>query len=229
MADVRSWRRILLNSFDMKPLTNFFRVRLDPGGLGRSPEIIDWESSRAGNRAGPYIAPHLPSLGIMLTSLGSGFPPDAPPDRIVYQLHSKRRVRDVENGSAFWIISAPAREVLLRYAATSIDLAPAKVLVRPKRGEDIELPQRFLCDVIRFEDVVDESNSKLGRDMSSAGASYSVGDLFAFKDNLPADLHLFRLWKGPRYIVCSAELREALEAAQLRGVGFSRLDIREFD
>jgi hypothetical protein len=216
--------------FEMKPLTNFYRVRTDPGGLRLSPEIIDWEMSRAGNRAGPYIAPHLPSLGIQLTSLGSGFPRDAPPDRIVYKLNSKRRVRDFEDGGSFWIISGPARDVLLRYAANSIDLAPAQVLVRSKDGKDIELPPRFLCDVIRFEDVVDEANSKIDWNvLSGPGTGYGIGDLFAFKDNLPADLHLFRLWKGPRYIVCSAELRVAIEVAKLRGIAFGRLDIHEFE
>lgn len=211
----------------MKPLTDFFWLQTDPLAGIRSQDLLDWDSSRQANRAGPFIAPHIPSLGIRLTSLGSGFPRDAPPDRLIYKLNPKRRMRDFESLSAFWLISEPARDVLLRYASDSIDLAPAHVLLRAKDGKDIEIPPRHLCDVIRFEDVVDEAASKIewGLDRKK----YSVGSLLAFKPNLPPNLHLFRLWKWPQLIVCSAELRRAIEAANLRGVAFARLDIHEFD
>lgn len=203
----------------------FFRVWTDPYAGIRSQETLDWEMSRAGNRAGPYVAPHLPSLGIGLTSLGSGFPRDVPPDRIVYKLNPRRRVRDFENGSAMWVASRRAIDVVSRYAASAIDTAPAQVFVRSKQGEDIEVPSRVLCDVIRFEDVVDEGASKI----EWHGLVYGVGSLLAFKPDLPADLHLFRIWKQPRCIVCSAELREAIEAANLTGIAFGRLDVREYD
>lgn len=210
-----------------EPLTNFYQVLTDPYAGIRSQDMIDWENSRASNRAGPFIAPHIPSLGIKLTSLGSGFPRGAPPDRIIYKLNPKRPVRDFENASAFWIISEPARDVLLRFASDSIDLAPAQVLLRHKDGKDIAIPQRHLCDVIRFEDVVDEVASEI--QWGVGGKQYGPGSLFAFKSGLPPNLHLFRLWKWPRAIVCSAELRMALEAANLRGVAFGRLDIHEYD
>ncbi|MEQ1811040.1 MAG: DUF1629 domain-containing protein [Terricaulis sp.] len=208
----------------MEPLTSFYRVLTDPDAGLRSQETLDWECSRAGNRAGPFIAPHIPSLGIRLTSLGSGFPRDAPPDRIVYRLNRRRPVRDFENGSAFWIVSAQARAVLMAYAADAIDCAQAQVLVRSKQGQDLEIPNRWLCDVIRFEDVVDEANSHIESGAPAAIRSYSAGSLLAFKKDLPPDLHLFRIWKWPQIVVCSAALRSALEAANLTGVAFGRLD-----
>lgn len=213
----------------LPPLTSFYQVWTDPYAGLLSQDTIDWEMSRAGNRAGPFIAPHLPSLGIRLTSLGSGFPRDAPPDRIVYKLNRRRRVRDFENGSACWIVSARARAVLMAYAANAIDCAQAQVWVRSKQGKDLEIPNRWLCDVIRFEDVVDEANSHIEWGAPAEIRGYSVGSLLAFKKDLPADLHLFRIWKWPRVVVCSAELRGALEAANLTGVAFGRLDIDEFD
>lgn len=207
-------------------LTNFFRVWTDPYGKIRSQETLDWQMSRAGNRAGPFVAPHLPELGIKYTSLASGFARDAPPDQIVYKLNPGRPVRDFESGSAFWIVSESTRDVLQRYAADSIDFVPAQVFQRGKDGKDIETPPRFLCDVIRFEDAVDEATSKI---QWGPGKQHGVGSLFAFKSDLPANLHLFRLWKSPNTIVCSAELRHAIEAAKLSGVAFGRLDILEYD
>lgn len=215
-----------VRSASLPPLNNFFSLLTDPMAGIRSQDMLDWQSSRAANRAGPFVAPHLPSLGIKLTSLGSGFPRDAPPDQIVYKLNKRRPLRDFESGGAFWIVSEAARDVLQRYAVDSIDFAPAQVLLRGKDGKDIETPPRFLCDVVRFEDVVDEAASKI---QWGPGVQHGVGSLFAFKADLPANLHLFRLWKAPGTVICSAELRHALEAAKFSGVAFGRLDIHEPD
>jgi Protein of unknown function (DUF1629) len=194
----------------------FYRVNTDPYGGLESRRKIDWVMSRAGNRPGPFVAPHLPSLGIGLTSLGSGFPRDAPPDKIVYEYDSHSPLRDIEGGADVWIISDAARKVLETYAANSIDLAPAEVFIRYK-GEDRPAGSRWLCDVIRFEDAVDETASQLNW-LAKFPQYDPVGSKYVLKADLPPDLHLFRVWKEPGAIACSQNLRDALTAARLSGV-----------
>lgn len=198
----------------------FYRVLTDPFMRIKSHTMLEWDMSRGGDRAGPFIAPHLPSIGIKLTSMGSGFPRDAPPDRIVFEHDPKRPLRDVEGGGNFWIISDAARSVLLQHAASSIDLAPADVFVR-RNGVDEPAGPRWLCDVIRFEDVVDEGASII--DWEANHLMYSIGTKYIFKSDVPDDLHLFRLWKAPGVIACSQRLRDAIKAAKLTGMALKDL------
>jgi hypothetical protein len=113
------------------------------------------------------------------------------------------------------------RDVLVSYAEKAIDLAPAEVFLRYK-GEDRPASPRWQCDVIRFEDAVDEAGSKLNW-LVDYPLYDPVGSKYSFKSDLPPDLHLFRLWKAPNTITCSQALHDALVAAKLSGIVFEKL------
>ncbi|HEX8902713.1 imm11 family protein [Vitreimonas sp.] len=183
--------------------------------------MLDWEISRDGNRAGPFLAPHLPSLGVTLTSLGSGFPRDAPRNKIVYRYDAKKPLRDFDVMGFFWVISERAKRLLEPFAVGAIDLVPTDIFVR-RDGVDELVGQNWLCDVVRFEDAVDEAASKL--DWWPNHPQYDGMSKLVFKRDLPPELHLFRLWKSPTTILCSEPLRQAIKAAKLTGVRLKNVE-----
>lgn len=176
--------------------------------------------ARAGGALGPYPARHLQEMGRGWRSKGSGFPRNCPPDRIVYEFDPGRPLLDFMTGADWWIVSKAAVDVLTKFSAAEIDVVPAEVMQRYK-GEDRPTAPRWQCDVIRFEDPVDEAASTIH--WTSDGKRYDTNSKLVFKSDLPANLHLFRIWHEPSTIVCSAELRDALIAARLSGIVFKKI------
>jgi Protein of unknown function (DUF1629) len=193
----------------------FYRMYTDPYFGLKSHHSLDIHMPHFGNRAGPHPAHHLSGLGITLTSLGSGFPRTEKRAWCVYEYDSRLPLRDFESMASTWIISNAAKAVLEHHAKDAIDTIPIDVSVRYK-GEDRPAGERWLCDVIRFEDAVDESASAINWYVDFP--RYGVNSKFAFKADLPLDLHLFRLWKDPDVIACSQVLRDAIKAEQLTGI-----------
>ncbi len=185
----------------------------------RLPERLDSTMARADPKVGPFAAPHLERIGEGYRSFGSGFLRDAPPDRSVYAFDARCPLPDFLHGN-WWSISSAARDVLTRYAAGAIDLAPHEVFYRYK-GEDRPAAPRWLCDVIRFEDAVDPEASEIH--WTPDGTQYDRNSKLVFKSVLPEGLHLFRIWHDPMAIVCSEELRPALRAAKLSGIVFEKV------
>lgn len=193
----------------------FFEMRLAPSGELQPQEPVDWSVTRDGNRAGPFIAPHLPSIGITLTSLGSGFPREDGSNVIVFRYKPQLPLRDFESFGFFWVVSEPARATLLEFAADAIDTVPADVSVR-KHGKDVSAGPRWLCDVTLFADVVDESASSIK--WAAGVPQYGANSTYAFKRDTPEDLHLFRLWKAPNTIMCSPALANSIRSRDLTGL-----------
>lgn len=106
-----------------------------------------------------------------------------------------------------------------------IDVAPAEVFLR-QHGKDEPAGPRWLCDVIRYVDAVDEQLSQIdwdwGEDITHRRYS-ATSNSFVFKADLPHDLPLFRLCKQPRIIACNTALRTALMSAELSGINLQRL------
>jgi hypothetical protein len=173
--------------------------------------------SRAG-KIGPFSSPHLESMGEGWRAYGSGFLRDVPPDRSIYEFDSRRPLPDFLTGN-WWSITSAARDVLVRYAANAIDLAAEEVFLRYK-DEDRPAGPRWQCDVIRFEDAVDPVASEIH--WTADGKQYDSNSKLVFRSDLPADLHLFRIWFDPMAIACSAELRDAILAAKLTGLVFNK-------
>ncbi|HVV34381.1 MAG TPA: DUF1629 domain-containing protein, partial [Vitreimonas sp.] len=122
-----------------------------------------------------------------------------------------------EAGDNFWIISELARQIIEAFAAKTTDIVPAKVFVR-RDGSDEAAAARWLCDVIDFEDCIDEQASEINW-VVNAPRYDAVGSKFVFKPIEPR-IHLFRLLKAPEIVVCSAEMQAALHAAGLTGLVF---------
>jgi hypothetical protein len=194
-------------------MSTFYRIV--PDYARPMPKLLDGTMARVGAKVGPFAAPHLEKMGDGYRAFGSGFLRDTPPDRTVYEFDSRIPLTDFVEGN-WWSISKAARDVLLRYAESAIDLAPEDVFYRYK-GEDRPVA-RWMCDVIRFEDAVDEAASEIHWTVD--GKRYDTNAKLVFRSDLPADLHLFRVWYDPRTIACSAELRDALRAAKLTGIVF---------
>lgn len=200
---------------------SFYRMLTAPYGGLRDQRMIDWEPSQTPvvDQVGPFPAPHLAEIGYLVPGLGSGFRRDVPPDKQIFAYDQTLPLRDFESLGSRWLILDAARSVLERIANDAIDLAAPEVYVR--RGkEDVAIPQRWLCDVIGFEDAVDEAASSLQWDPSSR--HYGIGSKFVFKRDLPATLHLFRIWKDPGVIACSPTLHDALKGANLTGLAFEK-------
>jgi len=143
----------------------------------------------------------------------------------------KRRGRihwDLEEFANCWFISDRMKMVLEGFDPGAFAFLKCKVQL--PGGSDA--PARWLCDVVRVLDALDEERSeanakwygkKLVRVATDGSKYYSaVGrEALFFKESAVRSCHIFRMKYSLHSIICDEEMRQACKSAQLQGISFS--------
>jgi hypothetical protein len=135
----------------------FYRMVSDPYQGLKSIKCIDRSMSRAGNVSGPFEQPYLAENGYGLTSIGSGYPRNFPPDFFIFE--PRPPLSDVLSDANSFIVNNKTRALFEKLCAQAFDFFPAVVKIRDRSGQDLEVPGYQLCDVIDFQDNIDVARS----------------------------------------------------------------------
>lgn len=110
----------------------------------------------------------------------------------------------------YWLVSKKLKRVLESVDPPGVQFAPTK-LIQMDGSEDRSF---YLCDVARSLDAVDEAASdlKILTEGFPKGKFYRVagGASLAFKRDVVAGAHIFRLEYNESLIVCDRRMRDAL-------------------
>ena len=130
--------------------------------------------------------------------------------------------RDFEEYSGYWFISDRMKTVVERIDPNAFAFLKCRVQLR----DGTDGPLRWLCDVIRVLDALDEHNSKVTIGASDIGSkTYYIpmlGHAF-FRAEEVGRNHIFRVMFTDSYIVCDEEMKLACKANDLTGIVFDDL------
>ena len=130
--------------------------------------------------------------------------------------------RDFEEYSGYWFISDGMRTVLECIDPNAFAFLKCRVQLR----DGADGPIRWLCDVVRVLDALDEEHSKVTIGASDLGSkTYYIqmhGHVF-FRGEEVGSNHIFRAMYTDAYIVCDEEMKVACKAAHLTGIEFDDL------
>lgn len=156
-----------------------------------------------------------------------GFPPLRETPRILFDPSQGPEPRDLEGGfSGYWLISERLQQAMAAVDPQAFSFVECDVrLADGSRG-----PRRFLCDVVREVDALDEEISKLRikvNDDYVRGKFYSLGGgaSLKFKRDVLADAHVFLTPFNPSAF-CDSTFRSAIhragvpDAAAASGISF---------
>lgn len=136
----------------------------------------------------------------------------------------QRTGRDFEQYSVYWFISDRMKAVLERVDPGAF--AFLKCRVQLPNGMDG--PTRWLCDVVRVLDALDEEkSSKIGIGTADNGRKVyliSWGVPLIFKDDVVGPHHIFRMMYFEPIVICDEEMRLACKTANLTGISFVEAD-----
>ena len=132
------------------------------------------------------------------------------------------QIRDFAAYSGYWLVSDRMKTVVERIDRNAFAFLKCRVQLR----NGTEAPLRWLCDVVRVLDALDEQNSKVTIGVSSIGSkTYYIpmlGHVF-FRGEDVGPNHIFRVMYTDSYIVCDEEMKLACKAADLTGIVFDDL------
>lgn len=164
---------------------------------------------------------------VILRPEGGGFPPMLEQPQMTYDPSTGPEPRDLELGfCGYWLVSERLHDVMC-----SVDsCAFAFVEVDYRLADGIKGPRRFLCDVVRELDALDEESSRLKikvDDEYVRGKFYSLGGgaSLAFRREVLGKSHVFRVPFNPS-VFCDREFKGAvhdagmLQDAEISGISF---------
>ncbi|MGJ5029085.1 imm11 family protein [Bradyrhizobium sp. HKCCYLS2038] len=143
------------------------------------------------------------------------------PERPVFMADARigRLHRDFEEYSGYWFVSVKMKRVLQDIDPEAFEFLECEV--RSAEGE--RQPPRFLCDVTRILDAVDEPRSTVQAATASDGSRYYrllSDSILAFKEEVVGRSHVFRMKYFEAAVVCDDEFRQACRSAELKGISF---------
>jgi hypothetical protein len=136
-------------------------------------------------------------------------------------LFSGKSSRDFELFSFYWFISDRMKNVLERVDPEAFVFLKCKVQL--KDGADG--PVRWLCDIVRVLDALDEGKSEVRINRSDDGTKYyQFGGRCAlhFNDDAIGPHHVFRMKFRESEVICDDDFKLACREAGLTGVTFDR-------
>jgi Protein of unknown function (DUF1629) len=146
------------------------------------------------------------------------------PETPVFLADSKlgRTHRDFEGYSGYWFISDHMKSVL-----ESVDRGAFVFLRCDMRSPDGQkLPARWLCDVIRVLDALDEEKSTARIGIADDGSKvYRIlgREKLIFKEEVVGQFHVFSM-KYHGFIICDEEMKKACKSAEVTGLSFQSTD-----
>jgi Protein of unknown function (DUF1629) len=128
--------------------------------------------------------------------------------------------RDFEQWFGFWQISDRMKTVLDQVDPEAFDFLQCQVQL----SDGTAGPTRWLCQVVRILDAVDEAKSTVRIGTDSAGKKlYRRGpSVLVFKEDVVGSQHVFRMQYSIEWIVCDEEFRVACKSAGLTGIRFEK-------
>jgi hypothetical protein len=135
---------------------------------------------------------------------------------------------DFEVLAGYWFISDKMKTVLQTVDPEAFALLQCDV----RSSDGRERPVRWLCDVVRVLDALDEEKSEASAKwygkklvcMAKNGNKYysPVGrEALFFKESVVGRCHIFRMKYSHRTVICDEEMRLACKSALLTGLSFS--------
>jgi hypothetical protein len=128
--------------------------------------------------------------------------------------------RDFEVYSGYWLISEQMKSVLQVVDSRAFVFLECDI----RSPEGTRQPARWLCDVVRVLDAVDEAQSTVRVGISDNGGKYyrlDGSEKLVFKESVVAGAHVFRMKYFEPRIICDEELKRACKLADLKGVSFA--------
>jgi hypothetical protein len=130
-----------------------------------------------------------------------------------------RTDRDFEGYSGYWLISDRMKSAL---EATDSE-AFAFLRCDMRSPDDLERPVRWLCDVVRILDALDEQRSAARIGVADDGSKVYLilgRERLIFKESVVGESHIFRMKYRNSLIICDEEMRRACKSAGLTGISF---------
>jgi Protein of unknown function (DUF1629) len=143
------------------------------------------------------------------------------PERPVFLANAKlgRIHWDLEEYSGYWFISEKMKSVL-----QMVDPGAFSFLACEMRSPDgMRQPTRWLCDMTRVLDALDEAQSTARIGVASNGSKFynlSGSERLSFQESIVGDFHIFRMKFFEAKVICDEELRLACKSADLKGISF---------
>ncbi|MCO7472213.1 DUF1629 domain-containing protein [Stenotrophomonas maltophilia] len=166
---------------------------------------------------------------IILRPDDGGFPALREKPRIILDASKGPEPRDLEGGfSGYWLVSERLWRVMNSLDPQAFDFVECDV----RLADGTPMPRRFLCDVVRELDAMDEERSRLDIEIDEDfvnGKFYSIagGASLAIRSELVRDAHVF-LTPFSTFVIASRGFVDAVHAAGLatnpRDSGISFVD-----
>ncbi|MET4598993.1 MULTISPECIES: DUF1629 domain-containing protein [Stenotrophomonas] len=166
---------------------------------------------------------------IILRPDKGGFPALREKPRIVFDASKGPEPRDLEGGfSGYWLVSERLWQVMKSVDPQAFDFVECDI----RLADGTPMPRRFLCDVVRELDAIDEERSRLDIEINEDfvnGKFYSIagGASLAMRSEVVRDAHVF-LTPFSTFVIASREFVDAVHAAGAptspRGSGISFVD-----
>jgi tetratricopeptide (TPR) repeat protein len=141
------------------------------------------------------------------------------PPLFVADGHMGRLHWDLEQYCDYWFVSERMKSLLEELDRDAFVFLPCEVQLPDGTGA----PRRWLCDVVRVLDAVDEETSEVTIGAATDGQKfYRFGghlNLF-FKPDVVASRRFFRLTYAPFCVICDEDVKNACKAADLKGLAF---------
>jgi hypothetical protein len=131
-------------------------------------------------------------------------------------------INDFAEYSGYWFISDRTKKVLERLDLNAFAFLKCGVQLRDATNG----LRRWLCDVVRVLDALDEEHSEVTIGVSDLGTKtyyIPMSENVFFKEARISPHHIFRLMHTESYIVCDEEMKLACKAAALTGIEFDDL------
>jgi hypothetical protein len=147
-----------------------------------------------------------------------GFRDYPEPPRLVFDHKLGRVPRDLEQCSAYWLISDRMKTVLKSVDPQGFAFVRCEVHLRDGRPG----PRYWLCDVVRILDAIDETASRLRIYDEKGDKTYNLmgGANLVFKQDIVARAHVFRMAHLEPSVICDQDLKDACKSAGLKGISF---------
>jgi hypothetical protein len=140
------------------------------------------------------------------------------PETPVFRLKGKS-IPDFEEYSFYWFISNRMRVIL-----EGVDpQAFAFLKCRVQLPDGTDAPFRWLCDVVRVLDALDEEKSKIRINAATDGSKFyglSGGEDLIFNDDAVGPHHIFRMMYFDARVICDERMKRACKTEDLSGLRF---------
>jgi Protein of unknown function (DUF1629) len=149
---------------------------------------------------------------------GYGFPRVAEPPVFLF---IGRAERDFWEFCTYWFVSDRMKAFLEQFDPEAFDFLKCEI----KLPNGASSPVRWLCDVVRVIDAVDEEKSSriiIGRNTMGEKYLLQGQGSYVFKEDAVGPHHVFHIMHSPHEVVGDEEFKRACKAAGLKGISFYR-------